>query len=613
MQIVEGKGFYNARLFSNLKEMLAQSVSLYARHVAFRHRRSPEAKIKSCTYTELDSDISALGEAMLRLGLSDCRIAIIGKNSYSWALAHLTIITGVGTSIPLDPSLSEKELMVLLDRAEVTAVFFDSNFAPLMAFRSTIDSGIKYYVEMNDTDTSEVFESGMHIQFDALLNLGRIPGSTLSIANREDISLAEPVSFEEIIINPELPATIFFTAGTATPTKGVILSHANVASNISSIARSFHFSSGIRMLSVLPMHHALENVCGLLFGLYSGACICISDDVSLIRKNMIEHKISLIVGVPAIYECFYKNAKAAIERNGTGVAVRRLGHLSKRLFEANVDVRRLLFVPMQRAFGGRFRYGICGAATLNSDIVRFFDSVGIRIYQIYGLTETSSIVSACTEAVFQPGTVGLPLAGVKMAIASEKEGEDGEILVKGPMVTKGYFDDDLATASAYDDSDWFHTRDIGRVYADGTIGIVGNMNSVIRSKSNTAVYPEQLEILLSKYRCIKESFVFGDVDAGGEVAINVKFVLDTAFLKPSEISEAQITQKLDQVVLEVNMQLAEHQCIKNYVYSFQPLKKTTTLRIKRPSEIRALQAVLDSRNLQFSDLNRQNIDIDPDR
>lgn len=220
---------------------------------------------------------------------------------------------------------------------------------------------------------------------------------------------------------------IFFAAGTATTTKGVILSHANVASNISSIARSFHFSSGIRMLSVLPMHHALENVCGLLFGLYSGACICISDDVSLIRKNMIEHKISLIVGVPAIYEYFYKNAKAAIERNGTGVAVRLLGHLSKRLFEANVDVRRLIFVPMQRAFGGRFRYGICGAATLNSDIVRFFDSVGIRIYQIYGLTETSSIVSACTEAVFQPGTVGLPLAGVKMAIASEKEGEDGEI------------------------------------------------------------------------------------------------------------------------------------------------------------------------------------------
>ncbi|NLT11338.1 MAG: AMP-binding protein [Clostridiaceae bacterium] len=609
MQIVEGKGYYNSRLFSNVKEMLAQSVSLYGRLGAFRYRSAPNSRILSCTYHELDSDICALGEAMLRIGLSDCRVALIGKNSYRWALTHLSVITGVGTSIPLDPTLSDMDLMVLLDRADVSAVFFDPEFAPLMLKCASQDTQIKYYVELNDFCSSEnTVANGSYFHFDALLDLGRYPSSIFEIENQEPIALAEPVSFDEIIINPEQAAVIIYTAGMATTTKGVVLSHANIAANICSISRGFHFSAGIRLLSVLPMHHALENICSLLFGLYSGACICISDGMEHIQKNMIEHRISLLVGVPQIFEHFYKNARAAIERNGTGGAVRRLGLVSKRLLDANIDVRKFLFIPMQRAFGGRFRYAICGSATLDSEIVRFFDSVGIRIYQVYGMTETTSVVSACTEALFRPGTVGIPLAGVKIAIDNDNDGEDGEILVKGPMVMKGYFEDALMTASAIDENDWFHTGDIGRIYADGTIGIIGNIHSVIRSKHKQVVYPEQTELIISKYSIIKESFVFGDVEANGEIAINVKFVVDASFLKQAENNEAEIAKLLDQVVLEVNMQMPEHQSISHYVYSFKPLKRTTTLRIKRSSEIRALQAVLDAQNLSFSDLHRQNID-----
>lgn len=603
MQVLESKPFFKVRNFTNLKEMFRQSVSLYGNLPAFRFRENPKGEIIRRTYREVGADIDAFGTALLSLGLADKNIAVIGENSYRWSITHLAVINGVGISVPLDRLLPPEEILALLDRGHVSAVVFDGTFLETMRKAHADLPGIHTFICMkppkNAAGSPEDFIPGAACYgFEDLLTIGRK-------------ALQEgDTSYNDRVIDPEQIATLLFTSGTTSQSKGVLLRNRNITADVIALAKVEKFAVGTRVLSILPLHHTFENTCGLVYILYMGGCICECDGLRYIQKNMEEYKINLIIGVPTLFESFYKKVMDTLKKQNKVELVSKMIRVTRVLRKVKIDLRRIVFKQIHKAFGGSFKIGICGAAPIDPKIITFFDDIGVHILQGYGLTETSPVVAGCNYRVFVPGTVGLPLGDITIAIDNEKDYEEGEILVKGPVVMAGYYEDPEATAAAIDTEEWFHTGDVGRVDPkSGCILITGRLKSMIVLKTGKKVFPEEIEQLITRYPFIKESMVFGDSEQDGDVIVSAKFVLDPQTLENEGITEEELAQRLDQVVKEINLQIPGFKGIRNYVYSFQDLIKTTTLKVKRHSEIRKMQERMDRAKVKFRQITGKNIDL----
>lgn len=599
MQIMKSETYFKVRAFSDLRQMLRQSVALYGNLPAFRYREQPDGEVIRRTYREVGEDTDALGTALLGLGLADENIAIIGENSYRWSISHLAIINGVGISVPLDRLLKADEILPLLERGKVSAVIFDQSYTDTMITASERFPSIRAFICMNCTDpTSDRFaDDARWYRFDALMATGR---KRLGEGHSE---------YADRPIDPEQIASLLFTSGTTSMSKGVLLRNRNITSDIVALAGVVKFPVGTRMLSILPLHHTFENTCGLLYGLYMGACLCICDGLRYVQKNMEEYQINLLIGVPALFESFYRKVKDNIQKQGKNELIQKMIRLTRALRKVKIDLRYKVFGKIHKAFGGKFRIGICGAAPIDPEIIRFFDDIGVHILQGYGLTETSPVVAGCNSRVFVPGTVGHPLSGITIAIDNETDGAEGEILVQGPVVMAGYYEDDEATAAAIDKDGWFHTGDVGRVDEHGCLTITGRLKSMIVLKSGKKVFPEEIEQLITRYPFIKESMIFGDTESRGEVVINAKFVIDPQYMKREGITEEELVRRLEEVVREVNMEIPEYKSIRNFVYSFKDLIKTTTLKVKRNKEISGMQEALDRAKVRLRKITGKNIDL----
>ena len=603
MQIIESRPLFKVRPFRDLREMFRQSVELYGNLPAFRYREDPKGEITRRTYREVGADVDSLGTAMLREGLGDVNIAIVGENSYRWSVAHIAVQNGVGISVPLDRLLPSEELLVLLRRGRTSAVFFDGSFLDAMVQADKEDMGIRLFVCMKrskkiDENTKVLFVHGRFAFFEDLLAEGR---EALRDGDRTYLTRD---------IDPEQIASLLFTSGTTSSAKGVLLRNRNITMDIIALAQVEKFPVGSRLLSILPLHHTFENTCGLMYVLYMGGCICICDGLRYIQKNMEEYEINMIIGVPALFESFYKKVNDNLVKQGKKETVEKMIRITRVLRKVKIDLRRVIFKPIHKAFGGQWKIGICGAAPIDPKIITFFDDIGVHILQGYGLTETAPVVAGCNYKVFVPGTVGLPLGGITMAIDNAADFEEGEILVKGPVVMAGYYEDDEATNQVIDADGWFHTGDVGRIEKDsGCISITGRLKSMIVLKNGKKVFPEEIEQLISHYTFIKESMVFGDPDTDGDVTVSVKFVLDPKVLEDEGIKEEDIRNRLENVVREINLLIPSYKGIRGFVYSYQDLTKTTTLKVKRYQEINKIQEALDRAKVRVRQITGRNIDL----
>lgn len=624
MQILRGQSYYQTRSFETLREMIEQSASLYPDRPAFRYRNQIEDPLAVRTYAEFWQEINQLGAALLALGLAGRRIAVIGENSYAWCLAHAAIVCGVGVVVPLDRLLPENEIIASLSRGEVDTVFYDPAFQACMEKAQVQVASLSGLIALRTGRTSSrqpefsqpregllgeaskpgLAEKTCHwLQLDELLPWG----ATLEKEGKATLS--------QTSIDPDALMALLFTSGTTSVAKAVMLSQRNVCSDIQAVSSVVKLWPGIRMLSVLPLHHTFENTCGLYIGLYYGAEIHECDGLRHIQKNLQDYHIDMIVGVPVLFENFYNKVQATLQKTGKDKLIRRLLPITQGLRKIGIDLRRVLYKQILAAFGGSLQLGICGAAPIDPEIIRFFDAIGIHILQGYGLTETSPVAAGCNSKVFVPGTVGHPMGGTELAVDSETPGEPGEILVRGPIVMLGYYQDPAATAEVIDSEGWFHTGDIGRIDpANGCLSITGRQKSMIVLKSGKKVFPEEIEYLLGQDKLIKESLVWGEDDEG-DVVVSAKVVLDRDALKEKlgqDVSEHQIRAHLDQLIREINSRLPSFKGIRQYVFSFQDMVKTTTLKIKRPIEIAGIRDWLTRHKLRLRDITGRNLDEDHD-
>ncbi|MEA4890905.1 MAG: AMP-binding protein [Clostridiaceae bacterium] len=611
MQTVLGRQYFPVRPFDTLRDMLDQCAALYGSRTAFRYREHPQADPVTRTYEGFRQDCHALGTALVQMGLSGMRIAVIGENSYEWCVSFASIINGVGIVVPLDRLLPEDELFSLLNRGDVDAILYDGSFQTVIQKAAGQMPKLKKLVCLRPDhlrpadrpaawdDPREPAAAGLY-QLPDLLQYGRW---LLAAGNRR---------YLDVVLDPKALISLLFTSGTTSTAKAVMLSHANICADVRGLAGMVRLKPGIRLLSVLPLHHTFENTCGLFMALYVGAEIHECDGLRYIQKNMQEYGINMIIGVPLLFCNFYQKIHDTLIKTGKEQLIKHLIPMTQALRKIGIDLRRIIYKKILQAFGGGLQMGICGAAPIDPAIIRFFDSIGVRILQGYGLTETSPVVCGCNSRVFVPGTVGQPLPGVELAIDCDQLGENGEILVRGAIVMEGYYQNPEATKEVIDADGWFHTGDLGRLDPKNhCVSITGRVKSMIVLKNGKKVFPEELEYLINQSGFIKESLVWGDKDIDGDVYVSAKMVVDRDLFVQKTGHEADdnvIKQTLEQLIRDINASMPSFKGIHYYVYSFKEMVKTTTQKIRRPIEIAQISELMQKQKLKWRELTGMNLD-----
>ena len=603
MQIIHAKPLFDVPLYRDVREIFAAASKRYDAKSAFMYRENPGSDIITKSFVELKADIDALGTSILDLGLRGKRIAVIGENSYRWAISYLAVLSGAGVTVPLDRLLPEDEILGLLERGEVAAVFFDGHFLETMKKAQERMPNIAAFVCMRGgrfkSDFGEDFpdEPGFY-RFDKLLEKGH------------ELLRGGDTRFADVVIDPMETAALLFTSGTTSAAKGVLLSSDNLVKDVYGLSQMERFPVGCRYLSVLSMHHTFESTCGLLFGLSLGMCCCVCDGLRYIQKNLKEYKINLMVGVPILFETFYKKIQAGLAEKGKLQTVNRMIKITGFLRKIGIDIRRKVFREVLGFFGGEFQYGICGAAPIDPKIIHFLEGIGLEVYQGYGLTETSPVIAACNPKNLIPGTVGLPMGGATIAIDTAVDYEEGEILVKGPMVMQGYFNAPELTAEVIDKDGWFHTGDYGRIEKkSGCLYITGRIKSMIVLKNGKKVFPEELEHGIGRMPYVKEVLVFGDTLEDAEVVVSAKVVFDKDELDKDGVDEVSLPGRLQELIKDANRKLPHYKAVRQFVYSFEPFEKTTTLKIKRVAETEKIQAFIRDRGILLKSMNGKNVDV----
>ena len=643
MQRLTSRTYYHVPTFETLRQMIYRSVRRYPREDVYLFKRKPNAETESVSYLRFAGHIEALGTSLLRRGFAGERFAIIGENSYTWILAHCTILSGLGLSVPLDRLLPEGEMLELLKRAKPAVFFYASAFHKTLAAHRDELSFIRLFVEMDEAMTlpfalpegedlcrrkrrlrqlwkrecltDSVCERGKSLQQLRGARGGETRGESfvyLSDLLEEGVALRQQGdrAFLDQKIEAATPASLLFTSGTTSLSKAVLLSHRNICSEIAGVAGMVKWKPGVRSLSLLPLHHTFENTCGCLMIIFYAGTICGCNGLRYIQKNMQDFGIDIIIGVPLIFASFYRRIQTTLRKEKAEARLAKGQRYAAMLESCGLKLRRLIFRRILAAFGGNFRYGICGAAPIEAEIIRFFKSIGVEILQGYGLTETSPVSAGCNHRVFVPGTVGHAIANGEVAVDCGQNGEDGEILIRGGHVMEGYLrDDGTLDRSSIDADGWFHSGDMGHIDEHGCLVITGRVKSMIVLPNGKKVFPEELEQLLNNSPMVKASMVWGE-DQDGDVCVSAKLVLEGEPLRENgeAASEESIRSRLDKLIAEVNRRIPHFKFIKYYVYGFQDMISTTTMKTKRHLEQERIHKQIGSLQKTMREVSGQNLD-----
>lgn len=381
---------------------------------------------------------------------------------------------------------------------------------------------------------------------------------------KEDVAGIDASAFKKVQALEHDLAEIMYTSGTTGEPKGVMLTHANLYSNVSAIAASIPLSTRDRLLSILPLSHILEQTAGFLLPFSTGARIVFSPTPAAIAELLAQHRITKMVAVPEFLKIMMsKLEERAASRRFPLAALRRLS-----LHICIKPLQRLLFFPVHRTLGGKLETIACGGAPLDVALEQKWAALGITLLQGYGLTETSPVVTNNTREHHRAGSVGRALPGVAVKISA-----DGEILVKGPNVFRGYFNDEQKTRAVFDAEGWFRTGDIGALDQDGFLFIKGRKKYMIKGPGAQNVYPEDIECELNKIPGIKDSCVVGLDRPGGQVDTHAVLLFDPSV--PDAMPAADI-------IAAANQQLASYQRITGWsLWPHDDFPRSATHKIKR--------------------------------
>ena len=551
------KKYHKTEEVTNLKDMLYRSGDIYRSRTAFKVK-DENGTIKSVSYEEFKNDVVYVGTCLLEKGFENKRIAVIGKNSYKWCVSYLAASI-VGIVVPLDKELHTDDIINFMNVSQTTCILGDKKIL------DNISDNIEK-VENPDTEFI-IFENN----FDKTLNEGKAA------------YLDGYKKFDDITIDPDELRILLFTSGTTGNAKGVCLSQRNICSNILSIYGIVKVRRSDLFFSILPLHHTYECTIGFLLPIYSGASIAHCEGLRYIAKNMQEFHPSVILCVPLLLENVHKNIVKNM--NKTLPDKYKKENNENPYYDLPFIIKKIVRNKVKNTLGGRLRVFIVGAAAANPEIVADFRALHLNTLQGYGLTECSPLVAGNTDFFQKDDSCGLPIPNVEYKIENPNDEGVGEIIVKGPNVMLGYYEDEEKTKQTIING-WFHTGDLGKIDENGYLYITGRCKSVIVTKNGKNIYPEEVEYYLNDNPLISEALVLGiQKENDDETYINAQIYPNieaiTEHLKGSVPTKEEIWKIISDVVSNVNNKLPNYKHIKSFGIRDKEFEKTTTQKIKR--------------------------------
>jgi len=488
-----------------LAQLFLERVEARSGHVAFRYFPDEGAKLVDITCGEFLEKVRAVVGGLRALGLErGGRAAILSENRSEWAMVDYGCICAGVWDVPIYATLTVPQVAYILQDSGVSVLFVSS----------------AEQMEKAVTARSEVEDSPQIVVFDAPSELpeGVISWTDFLARGKEAIEgvTAEAFRTAALEAEPDDVATILYTSGTTGDPKGVMLTHNNLWSNVQASSSHLPLTGDDSTMSFLPLSHVFQRMVDYLF-FSSGVTIAYAHSMSTVADDFKLVRPTVAVSVPRLYEKIYNGVmeaegltKKLIEwACGVGgiwadeVLAGRSPGIFLRMRYRLADA--LVFGKIRSAVGGRIKYFMCGGAPLAPDLNRFFYSVGLPILEGYGLTETSPVTNVNTIDALKIGRVGPPVPGTEIRIA-----EDGEILVRGPQVMKGYYGRPEATAEAIDEEGWFYTGDIGEIDREGRLKITDRKKDIIVTAGGKNVAPQPIENRLKTNDYIDQVVMLGD-------------------------------------------------------------------------------------------------------
>jgi long-chain acyl-CoA synthetase len=508
------------------------------------------------------------------------RVALMSHTRLDWLILDYAILAAGGVTVPIyDTSSADQIRWIIADSEAVMLV----------------------------VETPEMFSvvEGLRAESPACREVLAIDAGAIDELERLGATVPDSVIDERIAtLNSDSIATIIYTSGTTGRPKGCVLSHGNLCSNAAQAfdALGAEILPGDTGLLFLPLAHALTKG-NALFDTQAKVTIGFASDIAHLAEELQMFRPTTMAAVPRIFEKVYNAAshKAHSERKGpifdhaVAVAIRwsrerTAGRVWPWTAAEHLLFDRLVYRKVRHAFGGQLRLCFSGGGPLGERLTHFFAGAGVRIYEGYGLTETSPTLTIARPGAWKPGTVGRPLAGTSIMIAA-----DGEILAKGPQVFQGYWHNDQATAEVFDDDGWFRTGDIGELDAEGYLRITGRKKELIVTAAGKNVAPAPLEDHLRAHELISQAVVVGDARPFIAALITIDELAASDWATGKGLAQAPLSALLGSEALnaaiqravdEANASVSKAESIRKFVVLTRDLtiesgELTPTLKVRR--------------------------------
>ena len=574
-----------------LAGLFTRAAEMHPRQDALNYKKNGEWH--SISSEEMLARIENIALGLYSLGLrKGDRAALLSANSPEWTLTDAGCQFAGIVDVPLYTTLAPTAVEYII-RDSGAQVFFLQNKDCLTGLEEILSKfpNLKKII---------LFEAA-EVEAESVISLDELEKAG------EKLKAEKPELIKQLqsAIEPNDVATLIYTSGTTGEPKGVMLSHANIVSNVVDAGENYNFDERDVPLSVLPLSHIFERSAMYLY-IYNGMGVHYAESIEKAPDNLREVRPTIFVGVPRIFEKVYAKAKLQAAQSS---------QLKEKIFDWAIEVGKdyafriekrqeipfllgakhtiadkIVFSKFREFFGGRLRFCICGGAALSDDIYLIFNGAGVSIMQGYGLTETSPVISSSNPINARLGAVGKPIRNVRVRIA-----EDGEIETFGPNVMLGYYNKEEATHNAFTADGWFKTGDIGRIDADGFLYITDRKKELFKTSGGKYVAPSPIEQAIKTSRFVNQVVLVGSERKFPAALIvpNFEQLANYAKLKnldlktPKEFcAHSRIVNLLEREVEKLTGDLSQYEKVKKIALLENELtvaggELTPTLKVKR--------------------------------
>jgi long-chain acyl-CoA synthetase len=518
--------------------------------------RKSEGGWQPISSRELAQKVNSVAQALRSWGITNGdRVAILGENRHEWVVADFACLMLGAVVVPIYTTLTAEQTAHLLNDSGSRVIFVSTAKQAEKVVSIVRSTCIEKLVAMDDIEEPGALRMSQLMQ--------SAPDPQIESAARQ--------------VKPEQLATIIYTSGTTGVPKGVMLTHGNMAANINYSLCDFGFNQGLSCVSFLPLSHVTARSVDMGL-LYTGVTLAHLPQIDQLPQALLEVRPNILLSVPRVYEKVHtqvelkagKFPKKQIYRWALGVGRAHqpeiLAGKTPRSFSWKL-ANKLVFSKVREGIGGRVEVFISGGAPLGRELAEWYANIGIRIFEGYGLTETSPVIAVNSPCAHRLGSVGKPLKNVEVKIA-----DDGEILVRGPSVFHTYWNKPQETRDAFVDG-WFKTGDIGRIDEDGFLYVTDRKKDLLKTSGGKFIAPQPIESSFKHHPWVAEAIVIGDKRKFPSVLLVPNFAAIEEYARMEGlpfssrqelIANPEIHARFAGIVDAVNAELAQFEKLKKF-------------------------------------------------